>query len=137
MRCGSAMGNGGGWTRWGVAGLCRLRAELLELRRAGCEVDLLAHVLLQEGFHLRMQRDRAIERRIAAGHNVKSQLDGYGITVDLNYANNDIPTPLQKTNKMHTGVGRLLIITRSAGTASTSQPPRPASPSTQPHPTDR
>ncbi len=61
------------------------------------------------------------ERWIADGNNVKSQLEGYGYTVDLQYANNDIPTQVNQIDNMITGGVKLLIIAAIDGTALTSQ----------------
>jgi putative multiple sugar transport system substrate-binding protein len=61
------------------------------------------------------------ERWIADGNNVKTQLEGYGYTVDLQYANNDIPTQVNQIDNMITGGANLLIIAAIDGTALTAQ----------------
>ncbi len=61
------------------------------------------------------------ERWIADGNNVKSQLEAQGYVVDLQYANNDIPTQVNQIDNMITGGVKLLIIASIDGTALTSQ----------------
>jgi putative multiple sugar transport system substrate-binding protein len=61
------------------------------------------------------------ERWIADGNNVKTQLEAQGYTVDLQYANNDIPTQVNQIDNLITGGVKLLIIAAIDGTALTSQ----------------
>jgi putative multiple sugar transport system substrate-binding protein len=61
------------------------------------------------------------ERWIADGNNVKSQLEGKGYKVDLQYANNDIPTQGQQIDQMITKGEKLLIVAAIDGTALSSQ----------------
>lgn len=61
------------------------------------------------------------ERWIADGNAVKSQLEEAGYTVDLQYANDDIPTQSQQIDQMITQDVDLLIIASIDGTALSSQ----------------
>ena len=61
------------------------------------------------------------ERWIADGDNVKSQLEDAGYEVDLQYANDDIPTQSQQIDQMITEGADLLIIAAIDGTALSSQ----------------
>lgn len=61
------------------------------------------------------------ERWIADGKAVKSQLEEAGFTVDLQYANDDIPTQTQQIDSMITSGVQALIIASIDGTALTSQ----------------
>src|SRR5690606_17793209 len=61
------------------------------------------------------------ERWIADGNAVKEQLEEKGYTVDLQYANDDIPTQTQQIDQMITQGVDLLIIASIDGTALTSQ----------------
>src|SRR4051795_11494750 len=61
------------------------------------------------------------ERWIADGNNVKSQLEGKGYKVDLQYANDDIPTQSQQIDQMITKGEKLLVIAAIDGTALSSQ----------------
>jgi len=61
------------------------------------------------------------ERWIADGNNVKKQLEDKGYKVDLQYANNDIPTQQQQLDQMITKGDKLLIIAAIDGTALSSQ----------------
>src|SRR3954471_6414115 len=61
------------------------------------------------------------ERWIADGKNVKSQLEGKGYKVDLQYANDDIPTQSQQIDQMITKGEKLLIVAAIDGTALSSQ----------------
>ena len=61
------------------------------------------------------------ERWIADGNNVKKQLEDKGYKVDLQYANNDIPTQSQQIDQMITKGDKLLIIAAIDGTALSSQ----------------
>jgi putative multiple sugar transport system substrate-binding protein len=61
------------------------------------------------------------ERWIADGNNVKKQLEGKGYKVDLQYANNDIPTQSQQIDQMITKGDKLLIVAAIDGTALSSQ----------------
>jgi len=59
------------------------------------------------------------ERWIADGNNVKSQLEGLGYTVDLQYANDDIPTQVSQIENMITSGANALIIASIDGTTLT------------------
>jgi putative multiple sugar transport system substrate-binding protein len=61
------------------------------------------------------------ERWIADGNNVKKQLEDKGYKVDLQYANDDIPTQSQQIDQMITKGEKLLIIAAIDGTALSSQ----------------
>jgi putative multiple sugar transport system substrate-binding protein len=61
------------------------------------------------------------ERWIADGNNVKQQLEAKGYKVDLQYANNDIPTQSQQIDQMITKGEKLLVVAAIDGTALTSQ----------------
>jgi putative multiple sugar transport system substrate-binding protein len=61
------------------------------------------------------------ERWIADGNNVKKQLEGKGYKVDLQYANDDIPTQSQQIDQMITKGDKLLIVAAIDGTALSSQ----------------
>jgi putative multiple sugar transport system substrate-binding protein len=61
------------------------------------------------------------ERWIADGNNVKQQLESKGYKVDLQYANDDIPTQSQQIDQMITKGEKLLIIAAIDGTALSSQ----------------
>jgi putative multiple sugar transport system substrate-binding protein len=59
------------------------------------------------------------ERWIADGDNVKSQLEEMGYTVDLQYANNDIPTQVSQIENMVSSGAEALIIASIDGTTLT------------------
>jgi putative multiple sugar transport system substrate-binding protein len=61
------------------------------------------------------------ERWIADGNNVKEQLEGEGYTVDLQYANDDIPTQSQQVDQMITEGADILVIAAIDGTALSGQ----------------
>ncbi|WP_432571965.1 multiple monosaccharide ABC transporter substrate-binding protein [Kineococcus sp. SYSU DK005] len=61
------------------------------------------------------------ERWIADGNNVKAGLEAAGYKVDLQYANDDIPTQSQQIDQMITKGDDLLIVAAIDGTALTSQ----------------
>jgi len=61
------------------------------------------------------------ERWIADGNSVKQQLETAGYKVDLQYANDDIPTQSQQVDQMITQGANLLIIAAVDGTALSSQ----------------
>src|SRR3954451_17112990 len=61
------------------------------------------------------------ERWIADGNNVKKQLEDKGYKVDLQYANDDIPTQSQQLDQMITKGEKLLIVAAIDGTALSSQ----------------
>lgn len=61
------------------------------------------------------------ERWIADGKAVQAGLEKAGYTVDLEYANDDIPTQTQQIDAMITKGAKLLIIAAIDGTALTSQ----------------
>jgi putative multiple sugar transport system substrate-binding protein len=61
------------------------------------------------------------ERWIADGTSVKEQLEGEGYKVDLQYANDDIPTQGQQVDQMITEGADLLIVAAIDGTALSSQ----------------
>ncbi|WP_380175742.1 multiple monosaccharide ABC transporter substrate-binding protein [Kineococcus sp. DHX-1] len=61
------------------------------------------------------------ERWIADGKNVKEGLEKAGYKVDLQYANDDIPTQSQQIDQMITKGDKVLIVAAIDGTALTSQ----------------
>jgi putative multiple sugar transport system substrate-binding protein len=61
------------------------------------------------------------ERWIADGNAVKSDLEKNGYKVDLEYANNDIPTQVQQVNTMITKGAKVLIIASIDGGSLTDQ----------------
>src|SRR3954454_13498017 len=61
------------------------------------------------------------ERWIADGNNVKKQLEAKGYKVDLEFANDDIPTQSQQLDQMITKGEKLLIVAAIDGTALSSQ----------------
>ncbi len=61
------------------------------------------------------------ERWIADGDNVQEQLEAEGYEVDLQYANNDIPTQSQQIDQMITEGADILIIAAIDGTALAGQ----------------
>ena len=61
------------------------------------------------------------ERWIADGNAVKEGLEKAGYKVDLQFANDDIPTQTQQIDAMITAGAKLLIIAAIDGTALTSQ----------------
>jgi putative multiple sugar transport system substrate-binding protein len=61
------------------------------------------------------------ERWIADGNAVKDQLEKKGYKVDLQYANNDIPTQSQQVDQMITQGEDLLVVAAIDGTALSSQ----------------
>jgi putative multiple sugar transport system substrate-binding protein len=65
--------------------------------------------------------NQTIERWIADGQAVQSGLTGDGYKVDLQYANDDIPTQQQQVDQMITQGVDLLVIAPIDGTALTSQ----------------
>jgi putative multiple sugar transport system substrate-binding protein len=64
---------------------------------------------------------RSSERWISDGDNLKKQLEGLGYKVDLQYAENDIPTQTQQLDNQITKGAKLLIIASIDGTAITTQ----------------
>jgi putative multiple sugar transport system substrate-binding protein len=64
---------------------------------------------------------KSSERWIADGNNVKAQLEKLGYKVDLQYAEDDIPTQVNQIDTMITKGAKLLIIASIDGTALTSQ----------------
>ena len=64
---------------------------------------------------------KSSERWIADGNNVKEQLEALGYTVDLQYAEDDIPTQVNQIDNMITQGADVLIIASIDGTALTSQ----------------
>jgi len=61
------------------------------------------------------------ERWIADGNNVKEQLEGEGYKVDLQYANDDIPTQSQQIDQMITEGADILVVAAIDGTALSGQ----------------
>src|SRR5919202_1380376 len=61
------------------------------------------------------------ERWIADGNNVKKQLEDKGYKVDLQYANDDIPTQSQQIDQMITKGDKVLVVAAIDGTALSSQ----------------
>ncbi|GAA4610312.1 putative multiple sugar transport system substrate-binding protein [Actinoplanes octamycinicus] len=64
---------------------------------------------------------KSSERWIHDGDNLKSQLEGLGYKVDLQYAENDIPTQTQQLDSQITKGAKLLIIASIDGTTLSSQ----------------
>lgn len=64
---------------------------------------------------------KSSERWINDGNNVKSQLEALGYKVDLQYAEDDIPTQVNQIDTMITKGAKVLIIASIDGTAITSQ----------------
>ncbi len=64
---------------------------------------------------------KSSERWINDGNNVKSQLEALGYKVDLQYAEDDIPTQVNQIDTMITKGAKVLIIASIDGTALTSQ----------------
>jgi putative multiple sugar transport system substrate-binding protein len=64
---------------------------------------------------------RSSERWISDGDNLKKQLEGLGYKVDLQYAENDIPTQTQQLDNQITKGAKLLVIASIDGTAITTQ----------------
>nr|WP_230858870.1 multiple monosaccharide ABC transporter substrate-binding protein [Actinoplanes aureus] len=64
---------------------------------------------------------RSSERWIADGDNLKKQLEGLGYKVDLQYAEDNIPTQTQQLDNQITKGAKLLIIASIDGTAITTQ----------------
>jgi len=64
---------------------------------------------------------RSSERWVADGDNLKKQLETLGYKVDLQYAENDIPTQAQQLDSQITKGAKLLIIASIDGTAITTQ----------------
>ncbi|NUS06530.1 MAG: substrate-binding domain-containing protein, partial [Nonomuraea sp.] len=64
---------------------------------------------------------KSSERWIHDGDNVKQQLEKLGYKVDLQYAENDIPTQANQIENQITKGAKLLIIASIDGTAITSQ----------------
>ncbi|MGY1824189.1 multiple monosaccharide ABC transporter substrate-binding protein [Geodermatophilus sp. SYSU D00079] len=61
------------------------------------------------------------ERWIADGNNVKEQLEAEGYAVDLQYANDDIPTQSQQIDQMITEGADILVVAAIDGTALAGQ----------------
>lgn len=64
---------------------------------------------------------KSSERWINDGNNVKSQLEALGYKVDLQYAEDDIPTQVNQIDTMITKGAKVLIVASIDGTALTSQ----------------
>ena len=64
---------------------------------------------------------KSSERWIHDGDNIKAALEKLGYTVDLQYAENDIPTQTQQLDNQITRGAKLLIIASIDGTAITTQ----------------
>jgi putative multiple sugar transport system substrate-binding protein len=64
---------------------------------------------------------RSSERWIADGDNLKKQLEGLGYKVDLQYAEDSIPTQTQQLDNQITKGAKVLIIASIDGTAITTQ----------------
>ena len=60
---------------------------------------------------------KSSERWIADGNNIKAQLEDAGYTVDLQYAEDDIPTQVSQVENMITKGVELLVIAAIDGTA--------------------
>jgi putative multiple sugar transport system substrate-binding protein len=64
---------------------------------------------------------KSSERWISDGNNLKASLEGMGYKVDLQYAENDIPTQVNQLENQITKGAKLLIIASIDGTAITTQ----------------
>jgi putative multiple sugar transport system substrate-binding protein len=64
---------------------------------------------------------KSSERWISDGDNLKKQLEGLGYKVDLQYAEDDIPTQVSQLDNQITKGAKLLIIASIDGTAITNQ----------------
>ncbi len=64
---------------------------------------------------------KSSERWISDGDNVKAGLEKLGYQVDLQYAENDIPTQINQIENQITKGAKLLIIASIDGTAITTQ----------------
>ncbi|MBA3905911.1 MAG: substrate-binding domain-containing protein, partial [Pseudonocardiales bacterium] len=64
---------------------------------------------------------KSSERWIHDGDNIKAALEKLGYTVDLQYAENDIPTQVNQIENQITRGAKLLIIASIDGTAITTQ----------------
>ena len=64
---------------------------------------------------------KSSERWIADGNNIKAALEGMGYTVDLQYAENDIPTQVNQIENQITRGAKLLVVASIDGTALTTQ----------------
>jgi len=64
---------------------------------------------------------KSSERWIADGNNMKAALEKMGYTVDLQYAENDIPTQANQLDNQITRKAKLLVIAAIDGTALTTQ----------------
>ncbi|PZG02619.1 multiple monosaccharide ABC transporter substrate-binding protein [Micromonospora deserti] len=64
---------------------------------------------------------KSSERWISDGENVKKQLEALGYKVDLQYAENDIPTQVNQLENQITKGAKLLIVASIDGTALTTQ----------------
>jgi putative multiple sugar transport system substrate-binding protein len=64
---------------------------------------------------------KASERWIHDGDNIKSSLENLGYTVDLQYAENDIPTQVNQIENQISKGAKLLVIASIDGTALTTQ----------------
>ena len=64
---------------------------------------------------------KSSERWIHDGDNVKAALEKLGYTVDLQYAENDIPTQVNQIENQITKGAKLLVIASIDGTAITTQ----------------
>src|SRR5690606_29176976 len=69
---------------------------------------------------------RSSERWISDGENVKAGLEKLGYKVDLQYAENDIPTQVNQIENQITRGAKLLVIASIDGTALTTQLQRAA-----------
>jgi putative multiple sugar transport system substrate-binding protein len=64
---------------------------------------------------------RSSERWISDGDNLKKQLEGLGYKVDLQYAENDIPTQANQIDNQITRGAKLLVVASIDGKALTTQ----------------
>ncbi len=60
---------------------------------------------------------KSSERWIADGNNIKKQLEAAGYKVDLQYAEDDIPTQVSQVENMVTKGEKMLVIAAIDGTA--------------------
>src|SRR3954469_14612715 len=66
-------------------------------------------------------RTKSSERWIHDGDNIKAALEKLGYTVDLQYAENDIPTQVNQIENQITKGAKLLVVASIDGTAITTQ----------------
>ena len=78
---------------------------------------------------------KSSERWIADGDNVKEQLEDAGYKVDLQYAEDDIPTQVTQIENLITKGAEVLVIASIDGTALTTRCRRPRARTSRSSPT--